>query len=104
MAVRIFNAGDAASNFICYAELDHTFQAKDYLIRLTARPPMLNPDGTLNCIIDFHNITDGITGRFDNMVLPATVPADNGKRRHATWRQFNVMILNDTPTASPVFP
>lgn len=104
MAITINNAGDASSGFICYAEIDHTFQAKDYLIRLTARPPMLNADDTLNCIIDFHNITDSIAGRFDNVVLPQKIPADNGLRRHVLLREFNVMILNDTPIASPVFP
>ncbi|MEE8598181.1 MAG: hypothetical protein V3S69_01430 [Dehalococcoidales bacterium] len=65
---------------------------------------MLNPDDTLNCIIDFHNITDGIFGRFDNRTLPARIPADAGLRRHVLLREFNVMILNDTPIASPVFP
>lgn len=104
MAVIINNAGDAVSDFHCYATLDHTFQNKDYLVRVTSRPPMLNADDTLNCIIDFHNITDGIAGRFDNVVLPAKIPADNGLRRHVALREFNVMILNDTPIASPVFP
>ncbi len=105
MAVIINNAGDASSDFNCYATIDHVFQTKVYLIRVTARVPMMvGSDLSLHCIIDFHNITDGIAGRFDNVVLPAKIPADNGLRRHVALREFNVMILNDTPIASPVFP
>lgn len=97
MAIRVDNS-------VPYFEIDHTFQAKDYNVRCTARQPMLNPDDTLNCIIDFHNTTDGIAGRFDNVVLPAKLGPDNGQRRHGLLREFNVMIINDTPIASPVFP
>jgi len=104
MAITINDAGDASSDFNCYGEIDHTFQGKDYLVRITARVPMLNADDTLNCIIDFHNITDGVGGRFDNVVLPAKLPGDNDLRRHVLLREFGPMILNDTPVASPVFP
>jgi hypothetical protein len=104
MAIVINNQGDAASGFVCYFEIDHIFQAKDYLVRVTARGSMFNLDDTLNCTIDFHNTTDGIAGRFDNVVLPAKIPADNGLRRHTALRHFNVMTINDTPVASPVFP
>lgn len=105
MATTINNAGDAASNFRCYAEMDHTFQTKDYLLRVTPRGDQwYRNDGTIDVFVDFNNITDGITGRFDNAEIPPIQPADLGLHRHAVRRQFNVMILNDTPIPSPVFP
>jgi hypothetical protein len=105
MAVTINNAGDAKSGFICYAELDHTFQTKDYLIRVTPRGKQwYRNDGSIDVYVDFHNITDGVAGRFDNAEIPPVIPADNNQHRHAVLRTFNVMILNDTPIASPVFP
>ena len=82
MAVIINNAGDAKSGFICYAEIDHTFQVKDYLIRITPRGlQWFNNDNSINVFIDFHNITDGTFGRFDNVVgFCATVPFGRWRR------------------------
>lgn len=104
MEVTIYDGGNASNNFVTYGEITFKYQGDDYIVRVTARTPLVNPDDTMNCIIDFHNLTVGTTGRYDNVVLPAKIPADNGLRRHAALRAFNVIILEDTPIPSPVFP
>ena len=103
MATRIENLGEDGSGIFPYAEIDHTFQGKTYNVRLTALPPYRNPlTDELNCHVDFINVTDGVSGRFENQVVPAKVGPE--RRRDPFLRMFNQLIVQATPIASPVFP
>lgn len=87
-----------------YAQIEHTQGNKDFVIRFTAVPPYKNyQTDELYGHIDFLDVNTNEHGRYANVTLPPRLEADAGKRRHAAFREFARLLINETPVPSPVF-
>ena len=104
MAMRTNNLGDDGTGEFPYFEIDFNNAGKVYNVRCTALPPYRNPDDTLNAHIDYDNITDGVSGRYANVVITAKLPGDNGRRRGPLLRDFVTLLGTGPGDPSPVFP
>lgn len=94
-----------------YVEFDELqWRGDSYVLRVTALFPYKDYDGAnpdaLFCHIDFMNVTQGISGRWADTVIPGRdfgEPAGN-LRRHSAIRHVKFLADNVVPIASPVFP
>lgn len=93
-----------------WAQLDQiNYQGNEYIIRVTALYPYKDYEAgsdALRCHIDFHNVTQGITGRWEDTEIPArdlNEPQGN-LRRWSAIRHLQFLVDNVAPVASPVFP
>jgi hypothetical protein len=94
-----------------YAEFDELVYLGDsYVIRVTAIHPYKNlpgedPDALL-CHIDFMNVTQGTSGRYANVIIPARDPQEpqGHLRRWSAIRKLQDLVNNSIPIASPVYP
>lgn len=91
-----------------FAETDEFSLGGDqFLIRVTGIHPYKEYDKGLDDLlttIDFHNLATGVTGRFENVVIPARQARDNNQRRHSVFRALPSMFAQLEPVPSPVFP
>jgi hypothetical protein len=91
-----------------YAEFDElVWNGDSYVFRITALFPYkdyANGKDELYCHIDFLNVTQGTSGRFPNVWLPAREQGDANLRRFSAIRKLKDCITNDTAIPSPVYP
>ncbi|KKN01583.1 hypothetical protein LCGC14_1126320 [marine sediment metagenome] len=93
-----------------YAEFDKlVWRGDSYVIRITALYPYkdyANGGDDLSAHIDFLNVTQGISGRFDNIIIPGRDQnePEGHLRRFSAIRKLKDLVDNATPIASPVFP
>ena len=93
-----------------YAEFDELqWRGDSYVVRVTALYPYkdyANNGDDLLCHIDFMNVTQGISGRYANAVIPARDfnEPDGHLRRHSAIRHLKWLVDNVQPVDSPVFP
>lgn len=96
-----------------YAEFDELVYLGDsYVVRVTALHPYkdsgsADPDALL-CHIDFMNVTQGISGRYENVWIPGRDFSEQGGqghlRRWSAIRAVKTLVDTVTPVPSPVFP
>lgn len=93
-----------------WAQLDGiNYQGNEYVIRMTALAPYKDyaqGSDALRCHIDFLNITQGISGRYEDTEIPGRdfQEPDGHMRRWSAIRHLQFLVDNVTPIASPVFP
>jgi hypothetical protein len=87
-----------------YVELNAPLSVggNDYNMRLTRTSAGRSQESDeITCHVDYQRISDSVSGRFEDHVFPTR--SGQGSLPYLQG-QFQAMLNNDTPVASPVYP